>query len=95
MTLAQIVAELCKQVNELEAVRKERFLSWLHKHHRTPQPPSMEILPGFLTAWLGDLHPHGLQWEVQLLQDEIAWWRNLSAARLWRILEEEHSQWIG
>jgi len=92
MTLAQIVAELCKQVNELEAVRKERFFSWLHKHHRTHQLPSMEILPGFLTAWLGDLHPHGLQWEVQLLQDEIAWWRNLSAARLWKMMKEECSE---
>ena len=92
MTLPQIVAELCTQVNELEAVREERFLSWLHKHHRTSQPPTAETLPGFLTAWLGNLPPQGLQWEMQLLQDEIAWWRNLSAARLWRILEEEHSQ---
>ena len=92
MTLTQIVAELCAQVNELETVRKERFLDWLHKHHRTPLPPSIETLPGFLTDWLGDLHPHGLQWEVQLLQDEIAWWRNLSVARLWRMLEKERSQ---
>ena len=92
MALAQIVTELCKQVNELEAVRKERFLSWLHKHHRTHQLPSMETLPGFLTAWLGSLSPQGLQWEVQLVLDEINWWRNLSAARLWHMLEAEGSK---
>jgi len=92
MTLAQIVAELCTQVNDLESVRKEQFLSWLHKHHHTHPLPSMETLPSFLTTWLGDLHPHGLQWEVQLLQDEIVWWRNLSVARLWCMLEEERSQ---
>jgi hypothetical protein len=89
MTLQQIVAELCKQVNELEAVRKERFLNWLHKHHRTDQPPTTETLPVFLNVWLTSLSPQGLQWEVQLLQDEITWWRNLSAARLWRMLEAE------
>ena len=89
MTLAQIVTELCKQVNELEAVRKERFLSWLHKHHRTALPPSIETLSGFLSSWLDDLTPQGLQWEMQLLQNEIAWWRNLPAARLWRMLEAE------
>jgi len=92
MTLAQIVAELCTQVNELEAVRKERFLAWLHKHHRTEKPPAPETLPVFLTTWLGSLSPQGLRWEAQLLQDEIAWWRNLSAARLWKMMKEERSQ---
>lgn len=92
MTLAQIVAELCTQVNGLEAVRQERFLTWLHKHHRTPQLPSMETLRCFLTVWLGDLPPQGSQWEAQLLQDEIAWWRNLSAARLWKMMKEECSE---
>lgn len=92
MTLTQIVAELCKQVNDLESVRKERFLNWLHKHHRTEQPPTIETLPIYLNTWLESLSPQGFQWEVQLLQDEIAWWRNLSVARLWRILEEERSQ---
>lgn len=92
MTLSQIVAELCTQVNALEATRKERFLDWLHKHHRTPQPPTMETLPALLTTWLGGLNLEGLQWEVRLLSDEIAWWRNLSVARLWSMLEEERSQ---
>ena len=92
MTLPQIVAELCAQVNNLETARKERFLDWLNSHHRTHQPPTTETLPGFLTTWLGDLPPHGSQWEAQLLQDEITWWRNLSAVRLGRILEEERSQ---
>jgi hypothetical protein len=89
MTLAQIVAELCTQVNGLEAVRQERFLAWLHKHHRTESPPTLETLPVFLNAWLTSLPPQGLSWEVQLLQDEITWWRNLPAARLW---EEECSE---
>ncbi len=89
MTLTQIVAELCAQVNELEETRKEKFLAWLHKHHRTEQPPTLETLSDFLNFWLASLSPQGLQWEVQLLQEEIAWWRNLSAARLWHMLEEE------
>ena len=89
MTLAQIVAELCTQVNELDSVRKERFLNWLHKHHRTEQPPTTETLPVFLNTWLAGLSPQGLQWEAQLLQDEIAWWRNLPAPRLWSMLEGE------
>ena len=92
MSIPQIVADLCSQVNDLEETRKERFLDWVNKHHRTSQPPTEETLQVFLNAWLGSLSPQGLQWEVQLLQDEIAWWRNLSAARLWRMLEEEHSQ---
>lgn len=89
MTLAQIVADLCKQVNDLESVRKERFLKWLHKHHRTETPPTLETLADFLNAWLASLSLQGLQWEAKLLQDEIAWWRNLPAARLWRMLEAE------
>ena len=89
MTIAQIVAELCAQVNDLEETCRERFLDWLNKHHRTNQPTTKETLPVFLNTWLGSLHPQGLEWEVQLLQDEIAWWRNLPAARLWRMLEAE------
>ena len=89
MTFPQIVAELCARVNDLEGTRKERFLDWLNKHHRISQPPTGETLPFFMNAWLGSLSPQGLQWEVQLLQDELAWWRNLSAARLWRLLEAE------
>lgn len=92
MTLPQIVTELCMQVNELESVRKEQFLAWLHKHHHTEQPPALETLPIFLNTWLASLSPQGLQWEVQLLQDEIAWWRNLSAARLWKMMKEERSE---
>ena len=92
MTLVQIVAELCAQVNDLESVRKERFLAWLHKHHRTEQPPTIETLPVFLNAWLSSLPAQGLQWEVKILQDEIAWWRNLSAARLWKMMKEECSE---
>ncbi|HMN00444.1 MAG TPA: hypothetical protein PKC99_15650 [Anaerolineales bacterium] len=92
MTLAQIVAELCTQVHDLETVRKERFLAWLNKHHRTETPPTLETLPVFLNTWLASLSPQGLQWEAQLLQDEITWWRNLSAARLWHMLEAERSQ---
>jgi len=89
MTIPQIVADLCARVNDLEGTRKERFLDWLNKHHRTNQPPTLETLPIFLNTWLGSLSPQGLLWEVQLLQDEITWWRNLSAARLWRLLEAE------
>jgi len=92
MTLAQIVTELCAQVTELEVVRKERFLTWLHKHHRTETPPTPEKLADFLNTWLESLSPKGLQWEVQLLQDEIVWWRNLSAARLWKMMKEESSE---
>ncbi len=89
MTIPQIVADLCARVNDLEETRKERFLDWLNKHHRTNQPTTKETLPAFLNTWLGSLSPQGLQWEVQLLMDEITWWRNLSAARLWHILEAE------
>ncbi|HMM99986.1 MAG TPA: hypothetical protein PKC99_13325 [Anaerolineales bacterium] len=92
MTLVQIVAELCAQVSDLESVRKQRFLEWLHKHHRTEQPPTSETISGFLNTWLTSLPAQGLQWEVQLLQDEIAWWRNLSAARLWKMMKEECSE---
>ena len=92
MTLVQIMAELCAQVNGLEAVRQERFLAWMHKHHRTERPPTPETLPDFLNTWLTSLPPQGLQWEAQLLQDEIAWWRNLSAARLWKMMKEECSE---
>ena len=89
MSLPQIVTDLSAQVNDLEETRRERFLDWLNKHHRTNQPTTKETLPAFLNTWLGELNPEGLQWEVQLLQEEIAWWRNLSAARLWRLLEAE------
>jgi len=92
MTIPPIVADLCARVNDLEETRKERFLDWLKKHHRTSQPPTGETLPIFLNTWLGSLSPQGLQWEVQLLLDEITWWRNLSAARLWHMLEEEDSK---
>lgn len=91
MTIPHIVAELCSQVTELEGTRKERFLDWLNKHHRTNQPTTTETLPVFLNTWLGSLSAQGLQWEVQLLLDEIIWWRNLSAARLWHMLEAERS----
>lgn len=91
MTIPQIVADLCAQVNNLEEVRKERFLDWLNKHHRTEQPPSIQTLPVYLHTWFGGLNPEGLQWEVQLLLDEIIWWRDLSAARLWHMLEAERS----
>jgi hypothetical protein len=92
MTLAQIVADLCAQINELEAIRKDRFLDWLNRHHHATQPPTPESLAAFLNTWLGGLCPQGLEWEVQLLQDEIVWWRNLSAARLWHMLEAERSK---
>jgi hypothetical protein len=92
MTIPQIVADLCARVNDLEGTRKEGFLDWLNKHHRTSQPPAGETLPIFLNTWLGSLCPQGLQWEVQLLLDEITWWRNLSAARLGRMLEAEGSK---
>ena len=92
MTIPQIVADLCAQVNNLEEVRKERFLDWLNKHHRTSQPPTRETLSFFLNTWLGSLSPQGLQWEVQLLLDEITWWRNLSTVRLHHILEAEGSR---
>lgn len=89
MTIPQIVEVLCARVNDLEGTRKEGFLDWLNKHHHTSQPPTGEALSVFLNTWLGSLSSQGLQWEVQLLQDEIVWWRNLSAARLWRLLEAE------
>jgi hypothetical protein len=92
MTIPQIVADLCSQVNALEETRKERFLDWLNKHHRTSQPPTEETLQVFLNTWLGSLSPKGLQWEAQLLLDEITWWRNLSAVRLWHMLEAEGSK---
>jgi hypothetical protein len=91
MTIPQIVADLCARVNDLEGTRKERFLDWLNKHHGASQPPTSETLPIFLNTWLGSLSAQGMQWEVQLLLDEITWWRNLSAARLWCMLEAEHS----
>lgn len=91
MTLSQIVAEIYAQANDLETVRRERFLAWLGRHHRTQPPFSMETLPDLLAVWLGNLPPQGLQWEARLLQDEIAWWRNLSDARLWNLSEEENS----
>jgi len=92
MTIPQIVEVLCARVNNLEGTRKERFLDWLNKHHRTSQPPTVETLLIYLNTWLGSLSPQGLQWEVQLLLDEITWWRNLSAARLWHMLEAEGSK---
>ena len=92
MSIPQIVADLCSQVNALEETRKERFLDWLNKHHRTSQPPTMETLSVFLHTWLGGLNSEGLQWEYKLLQDEIVWWRNLSATRLWHMLEQERSK---
>ena len=91
MTIIQIVADLCARVNDLEGTRKEGFLDWLNKHHSASQPPTGETLPIFLNTWLGSLSPQGLQWEVQLLLDEITWWRNLSVARLWHMLEAERS----
>ena len=92
MTIPQIVEVLCARVNDLEGTRKDGFLDWLNKHHRASQPPTRETLPIFLNAWLGSLSPQGLQWEVQLVLDEINWWRNLSAARLWHMLEAEGSK---
>lgn len=92
MTIPQIVADLCARVDDLEGTRKERFLDWLNKHHRTSRPPTEKTLQVFLNTWLGSLSPQGLQWEVQLLQDEIVWWRNLSAARFWHMLEAEGSK---
>lgn len=89
--LSDIVADLCARINALESIRQRHFLAWLHKHHRTAQPPALETLSVFLENWLSSLPPQGLGWEVRLLLDEIAWWRNLSAARLWHILEEERS----
>ena len=91
MSIPQIVEVLCARVNDLEGTRKEGFLDWLNKHHSASQLPTGETLPIFLNTWLGNLSPQGLQWEVQLLLDEIAWWRNLSAARLYCMLEEERS----
>jgi len=91
MTLPQIAADLCAQVNDLDEVRREGFLDWLGRHHRTSDPPTSETLQAYLNRWLGGLSPQGLQWEVQLLRDEIAWWRNLSEARLWHLLKVEGS----
>ena len=92
MSIPQIVEVLCARVNDLEGTRKDGFLDWLNEHHRTSQAPTGETLPVFLNAWLSSLPAQGLQWEVKILQDEIAWWRNLSAARLWKMMKEECSE---
>jgi hypothetical protein len=92
MSVAQIVSDLCVQVNELEEIRRQGFLDWLNKHHHAEQPPQKETLLVFLYAWLADLDQDGLQWEVRLLFDEIAWWRNLSPSRLWRFLNKESNE---
>ena len=89
---SDIVADLFALVNELEPIRQRHFLAWLHKHHRTAQLPTLEALSVFRENWFASLPPQGLHWEVRLLQDEIDWWRNLPAARLWRMLQEEGPQ---
>ena len=92
MTLLQVTADLCVQVNDLDEVRRDGFLDWLDRHHRASAPTTRETLQEYLIRWLGGLSPQGMQWEVQLLRDEIAWWRNLSEARLWQLLNAERSQ---
>ncbi len=92
MNLNHLVTDLCAQVGELDAIRREHFLDWLGKHHRCPQAPTLETLPFHLHAWLGALSPQGMQWELHLLSTEIAWWRSLSAARLCRLLEQERTR---
>lgn len=90
--LSDIVADLCARIKNLEAARQQGFLDWLHKHHRTEKPPTLATLSDFLSTWWASLPPQGSQWEVQLLQDEINWWRHLPAARLWKMLQEEWPQ---
>lgn len=90
--LSAIVADLCVRIQALESLRRRCLLDWLHQHHRTEQAPTLATLPAYLNTWLGSLSGKGLQWEAQLLLDEITWWRNLPADRLWRMLEAQAAE---
>lgn len=90
MYLAQTLTDLCEQINQLEETRRQGFLAWLNKHHRTHTPAQRETLLVYLYVWLSGLDQDGQRWELHLLQNEIAWWRNLSATRLWLFLNKEH-----
>lgn len=90
--IPQMAADICAQANALDDVRLRFFLDWLRAHHRTEDPIQARDLPILLHAWLGSLTPEGAQWEYQLLLVEITWWRNLSEARFFHILQGEKSR---
>ena len=90
MYLAQALTNLCEQINQLEETRRQGFLAWLNKHHQTHTPAQRETLLVYLYVWLSGLDQDGQRWELHLLQNEIAWWRDLSVTRLWLFLNKEH-----
>ncbi len=85
--LPNIVTDICAQANALDEIRLRNFLDWLQTHHHTQEQIVAGNLQVYLSAWFETLSREGVQWENQLILDEIAWWRGLDEEKLLRLLK--------
>lgn len=83
--LPNIVADICLHANALDEIRLGKFLDWLQAHRRTPEAIVAENLQAYLSGWFETLSREGVQWENQLIRDEITWWHGLDEATLFRL----------
>ena len=91
----QIAFEISIQVERLDEIRRQSFLTWLHAHQRIVLADQQRSLVGmvgtdFLTevnsplknsliAWLELLPLQSLLIEYRLILEEISWWHGLEA----------------
>ena len=102
--IEQMVLDISRQAFQLDDLCLPLFLNWLTTHSgkvrdviqidvaAIRRADAEEQFKSALKAWLGSLPAHGLLWEYRLLQDEIAWWRDLDPRRLLMILKTEAGQ---
>jgi hypothetical protein len=94
----QIASEISIQVERLDEIRRQGFLTWLHAHQRivlADQHTSVTGVNGTefttkvnsplknsLIAWLELLPLQSLLIEYRLILEEISWWYGLEANTL-------------
>lgn len=94
----RIESEICIQVERLDEIRRQSFLTWLHAHQSivlaeqqttvsgmdemASSPETNLTLKNNLAVWLKLLPLQNLLIEYRLILDEISWWHDLEANTL-------------
>ncbi len=87
--IPQAVAHICAQAGLLDAQRLRMFLAWLRSHHHEEEHILPDGLSTYLETWFRSLNSQGILWETHLILDEIAWWRDLNEAKLFRLSKDD------
>lgn len=86
VSISRMVADICSQVDQLDAARRYMFTEWLliHSHavNRTGEPRES------LIAWLRSMPTESADCEYKLILTETKWWRDLDEPRLLKIMSE-------